>query len=365
MADARVNQVIGAEAPALPANWPGMPPLVAKAVTQIMTEVGGIGKTGRNEFHKYKFMEAAELDAALQPLMAEAGLVVVQSELALREFNGAMLVTYGFGLSANGETWDFQVRRTGMATLYNNKGGIDDKAINKCDTAARKYFLKDLFAIPTLDANDKRLQLSDGDADADPPRQQTPIVRYAFNEAIGGGQLRARELVLPSEKAWKENWYGRLDDAKNNRARDHISALWMANEAVFQEIAKANPEAVNQVLSGILDVVGMRDDVNPKDWEFPLLNYDTKVVGIRGVKAWLDGWRRTVDSLASDADAVNAIGLWRSEMARFLPAVEKVSPVAVKNAHQYVDATLDGLQKAAGGKPEANDAQQQEGNAAA
>jgi hypothetical protein len=44
--------------------------------------------------------------------------------------------------------------QTGMSRCRDSKGGFDDKSMNKCHTAARKYFLLALFQIPTGDIDD-------------------------------------------------------------------------------------------------------------------------------------------------------------------------------------------------------------------
>ena len=46
------------------------------------------------------------------------------------------------------------LRQTGVSTCRNSKGGWDDKSLNKCHTAARKYFLLSLFQIPTGEEDD-------------------------------------------------------------------------------------------------------------------------------------------------------------------------------------------------------------------
>jgi hypothetical protein len=55
---------------------------------------------------------------------------------------------------ASGETWPHVIKQTGVSTCRNTKGGWDDKSLNKCHTAARKYFLLALFQIPTGDEED-------------------------------------------------------------------------------------------------------------------------------------------------------------------------------------------------------------------
>jgi len=64
-------------------------------------------------------------------------------------------VEYAFTVAhVSGETWPQPLRQTGVSTCRNSKGGWDDKSLNKCHTAARKYFLLALFQIPTGDEDD-------------------------------------------------------------------------------------------------------------------------------------------------------------------------------------------------------------------
>lgn len=130
---------------------------IVSAVAKIMGEVGSVKKDGENKFHNYKYATASDILHKLQPLLAKEGLVVFQNECQ-RELiadGAALTITYEFVLAhKEGETWPDKPRHTGMASARNSKGGFDDKAANKCHTAARKYFLLALFQIPTGDYDD-------------------------------------------------------------------------------------------------------------------------------------------------------------------------------------------------------------------
>lgn len=141
-----------------------MPAPIAEAVTKIMGTVKNVEKHGENKFHNYKFAKVEDLIFQVQPAMAEAGLIITQDEVSHEIVSDAlMLATYGFGLShKSGVTWAASVHQTGMASLKNSKGGYDDKALNKCHTAARKYFILGLFQIPAGD-------LPDSDVEEDKP----------------------------------------------------------------------------------------------------------------------------------------------------------------------------------------------------
>lgn len=140
---------------------------IVQAISKIMNDVGSVKKEGKNTFHDYKYATAADISHKLQPLLAREGLVIFQNE-AERHFvndGAALAITYDFTLAhIEGETWPEKPKQTGMAAARNSKGGFDDKAANKCHTAARKYFTLALFQIPTGDYDD---------ADKDEDRPET------------------------------------------------------------------------------------------------------------------------------------------------------------------------------------------------
>lgn len=133
---------------------------IIKALTAIMGEVGSVKKGGFNEFHKYPFARAEDVVHALQGLLSKHGVLIIQTEDGPSVGVGNLVrQTYRFFLlHTSGETLT-QVEgvpfvQTGCAAATNSKGGLDDKALNKCHTAARKYFTLALFQIPTGDFAD-------------------------------------------------------------------------------------------------------------------------------------------------------------------------------------------------------------------
>ena len=180
-----------------------MPEAVAKAVTDVMKKVRGVEKTGKNSFHGYKYATIGELMAVLQPSMADAGLIITQTELDAREMHGMLAIRYAFSLShSSGATWRDALIHTGLATMINAKGVVDDKAANKCMQAARKYALLALFHIPSLEEGDERL--SDGDVDRQEnqpaPKRVTRAEVSRFEDAMRGATDKA-----DAEKVWLKN----------------------------------------------------------------------------------------------------------------------------------------------------------------
>ena len=152
-----------------------MPAAIAEAVGAIMSKVKNVEKHGENKFHNYKFARVEDLMFQVQPALADAGLVITQDEVKHEIVSDAlMLATYAFSLShKSGVTWG-PVHQTGMAGLKNTKGGYDDKALNKCHTAARKYFILGLFQVPAGDLPDADTEEDRPAAQRQEPKRQDP-----------------------------------------------------------------------------------------------------------------------------------------------------------------------------------------------
>lgn len=143
---------------------------IITALAKIMGDAGHVEKTGENKFHNYTYAKASDILAKLQPLMAREGLIVFQTEIKRELLEGGTIlaVEYEFTLAhKSGEVWPEKIRRTGMCSAKNSKGGFDDKSVNKCTTGAHKYFLLTLFEIPTGDYPE-----ADADDDAPPSRHR-------------------------------------------------------------------------------------------------------------------------------------------------------------------------------------------------
>ncbi len=169
---------------------------ILAAIAKITGDVGAIKKDGYNKFHQYDYTSAAEVQHRLQPLLAREGLVILQNEIHrdLTADGTALAVTYEFILAhESGDIYPDRLLHTGIAAARNTKGGFDDKAGNKCHTAARKYFLLGLFQIPT--------GVPDADADEDkpPPGSAIPIDRGLTTSATNTVPLAPRTITSPLE----------------------------------------------------------------------------------------------------------------------------------------------------------------------
>lgn len=166
MTEKQLQMIETPQVPSAPAA-PTYAPEIAAAISAIMGEVDYVQKKGTNTFHNYKFAAVGDILAKLQPAMAKHGLIVIQNEMEHKLDGPVMMVKYEFIVAhKSGAVLPDRFHATGVATATNSKGGFDDKCVNKCMTAAGKYFLLSLFKIPTGD-------LPDSDEQEDRPAQNS------------------------------------------------------------------------------------------------------------------------------------------------------------------------------------------------
>jgi hypothetical protein len=126
-----------------------MTPGIYKKIIEVMREVDGVAKTGRNEFHRYNYATEADLLDKIRDSLINHGLVVLptQVETTYHPNDGGMIteIIYEFRLVdvETGETFASRVVGQGQ-----DKG---DKGAYKAFTGAMKYFLLKTFLIPTND----------------------------------------------------------------------------------------------------------------------------------------------------------------------------------------------------------------------
>ena len=202
---------------------------IAEAVLKVMGQVGYVQKKGVNSFQNYKYASIEGILEKVQPALVDCGLVIVQSEVS-HEIVGEgnlMEAVYEFTLHhASGET-STPIRQTGLSSLRNSKGGYDDKALNKCHTTARKYFILGLFQIPTGLADD---------ADAEEDR---PPVNAAEQAAKAFSAKAIKEVgackTADALSEWLAKWSKHVDKLRASFADEakFVDAAIKAQELSF------------------------------------------------------------------------------------------------------------------------------------
>ena len=130
---------------------------LAAKMAIIMGELSRLPKTGRNDFHKYDFLEESVLVDAVRPLLAAQGIGVSQQILEYSQDGNRSIVHLKI-IFRDGDSGE-EMFSTGIGE------GVDksDKGLPKATTSAFKYALKNTFLISSgddvendeVEANDK------------------------------------------------------------------------------------------------------------------------------------------------------------------------------------------------------------------
>lgn len=220
---------------------------IATAIATVMGEVETVGKRGTNKFHNYRYAQMQDILQELTPAMAKNGIVVIQTEIERNwlDNGSAVYVTYQFTIAhKSGEVWPEHPVQTGVSRVRDSKGGFDDKALNKCHTQARKYFLMALFQIATEDADDS----DRGDNDrAPPPIPETPSKRISAAGNTLEGWVKLFEAAISKCRSVKDLDVLRAD---NDAVLDRIMKTAAPTYAVLMDLIgsmwatlrSANPE---------------------------------------------------------------------------------------------------------------------------
>lgn len=241
---------------------------IAAAIANVMEEIGIIPKGGRNDFQRYDYARIEDILQRLTPLMGKHGLVLVPSEKTRSIFDNdaVVMATYSFTLiHKSGDVWPFPLEWTGISRARDSKGGFDDKALNKCATAAQKEFLKKLFQIPVGDDADAH----DTSAQSYPPKQtQAAAPKQAAKPHAeptqppvnpDTGEVSPHAIVVTS-KDGKFDWIGfgksYLAALKSSKNADECCEWEDANAINLATLAKQEPNIHARLALAVANNVG-------------------------------------------------------------------------------------------------------------
>ncbi|WP_431861466.1 ERF family protein [Azospirillum sp.] len=189
-----------------------MPVELAAAINDVMAGVKTLGKDGNNQHQRYDFVSTDKFLAAVNPLCAAAGLVILQDEesveVATQESTDQygktktqawLTARYSFMLAHKSGAVYGPLRRTVMV-LANGA-----QAFGSAQSYALKQFMRSLFQISTGDKDDADLQPADDlpharrDAKATPPRHDVPKSNGTDPQAIASAIKHAIDAAADIE----------------------------------------------------------------------------------------------------------------------------------------------------------------------
>lgn len=232
-----------------------MPKQIAEAIIQMMIKVGYVQKKGVNKFQDYKYASIEGILEKVQPALVDCGLCIVQNEVShdiVGEGN-LMEAVYEFTLVHSSGVQATPIKQTGLSSVRNSKGGYDDKALNKCHTSARKYFILGLFQIPTGlaadpdDEEDKPQAAKNGAAEP-PPRVSTQATRIANdgkNKAIEYANNAHHDLGKMKKMEELNAWL-----AKNTAALEKLKDVVPGEFAALDDKINVTADRLNSLVAG-------------------------------------------------------------------------------------------------------------------
>lgn len=237
------------------------PATLVGAIAAIMADVHTVAKNGVNKFHGYRYARMEDILQEITPLLGRHGLVVFQSETgrAMFDEDNVIAVEYSFTVAhVSGDRWPEPLHQTGVSRCRDSKGGWDDKCLNKCHTAARKYFLLALFQIPTgeeADAdqgeNDRRgVERISNDDDG---RRAAVQLQRSFEKPayVVEPPQRALKRELAKTRHTGANFEARIKaETTYRRARPFQQPLNAGNSGIYNE---RNPPPDLDTIPGFLD----------------------------------------------------------------------------------------------------------------
>jgi len=220
---------------------PAMPPEIAKAIVEVMGQIKTLGKEGENKFQKYNYTSVDQFYEAVGPLMAKAGIFTLPFEASMIVDKRETTDDYGktktsVWLSA---TYDIYVYHSSGAQFGPISRSIQVPASGAQAYASAlsfigKYFLRDLFKIPTGD---------DDDVDAQPkaalPASGAKEGSNNDAEAARSYVARAkREFAKMTTAAEMAGWWDEHREGFKEFFLGESDPLWKEFKAAFAAHAK-------------------------------------------------------------------------------------------------------------------------------
>lgn len=214
---------------------------IATALHAVMEACGYVQKTGKNQFHGYKYAGEADLLDKLRPAMVHHGLLLLPSGKSVTgpDEHGNVTVAIEYTLAhRDGDIWPEKLVAFGCGNDRAKNGSVGDKGVYKALTGANKYLLFKLFQIETGDDPEQ----DDGAHDFNSAPQQG-------RNAAGAGSRNFPDPAAPLSEAYK----GFLVAMKLAKSRADLRDWWDENKP---SIAQHLPENESMLLVGERNTLG-------------------------------------------------------------------------------------------------------------
>jgi len=126
-----------------------------KKILAVQKVLEPLGKSGRNEFHKYSYSTAGDVLLPVQRACNEYGLVlvadVIDTKINPERAGAEVIVQLSVFDSETGESHRITAPGYAEDWSYKDSKPTGDKAVYKAITGATKYAVRSLFCLPSED----------------------------------------------------------------------------------------------------------------------------------------------------------------------------------------------------------------------
>lgn len=229
---------------------------IYKAIADVLSEVGAVGKDGQNAFDKYRYRSIDAVMNAMHPAMAKYGVFVMpevleQSREEQESRNGGVLI---YSIIKVRYTFYAEDGSSLTATVIGEGMDKGDKSVNKAMSAAFKYALFQVFCIPTDEFSDSE--------DESPEARQKPknkIDEYAKREAQKAGSNAKKQI---DDAAYKKKI---LDKLKKNYSPENLGKI--ASRYEKEKIDDLSVDELKNLVENIMSKIEEKGKIDSKKEE--------------------------------------------------------------------------------------------------
>ena len=177
-----------------------MPPEIAKSVVKVTLEVEGLVKDQDNNFAKYRFVSHDQIKMKAGKLMAKHGLIIVANEVESEVRDKSLAQSFDFWIYHETGSEYGPIRRTVQVPA------TGAQAYGTACSYAQKYFLRDIFQIPTGEQEDEGVLPKQHDLAAKKSSAPTQLITDASSAKIRDDLLDTLMTCKTKEEAgsWAE-----------------------------------------------------------------------------------------------------------------------------------------------------------------
>lgn len=249
-------------------SWFGKKKSLVEKLAEVSAAIGGVPEEGHNDLDDYNFQRWRDISRMVRGELSKRGIVLVPQDGEIVSEKSVMVTTK--------KREQFPGVQVTLQRFYNFTDGVEtlracgigvgedirDKALQKADTGALKYMLRDMFLIPNVEDNPEEV----ADLAEKGIEELRPDIAAKLEEQAADFKPDAVNLDAPPERiirAWNSLCrqyqkslkqrrdylmaeFGVKTFAELNRTQADQAIVWAANREELEKTLAASVVAINQ-----------------------------------------------------------------------------------------------------------------------